>query len=311
VELTDTDVDKSYPILPVSRVGDLEASRAVLSSGSEFNGSIFRVDETSPNTYPGGYTGIEALPIAVAADGKVTITPDQYYLPNGYKTALLGVYPAATVAGGSGIGTWLDSGPTVTYTIDGKTDIMASAFVAGDKTSSPQPQLEFKHLLTQIVVYVYASSQKALDSWGDVNSIQVVGREKTCIVTLPTPGATGTVTTGFSTGNTGDLFLYEIDGDDASLATANIPYTGEKTSAVLFGYCMFPPVTTTDDLTLRVKTVNSHADGETTTLEDKTFAAGSAYKITLKLDLNKIEATATIAPWTDGNTLGDIDTSLN
>jgi hypothetical protein len=304
VELTDTDVDKSYPILPVSRVGDLEASRAVLGSGSEFNGSIFRVDETSPNTYPGNYTGIEALPIAVAADGKVTITPDQYYLPNGYKTALLGVYPAAS--------TWDASTAKVTYTdgIDGKTDIMASAFVAGDKTSSPQPTLQFEHLLTQIVVYVYASSQKALDDWGNVNSIQVVGREKTCIVTLPAPGATGTVTTDFSDTAT-DLSLYKSDDSAASLETTSIPTDGIKTNAVLFGYCMFPPVTTADDLTLKVKTVNSHADGETTTLEEKTFAAGSAYKITLKLDLNKIEATATIAPWTDGNTLGDIDTSLN
>jgi len=290
-------VDLNAPILPTSSLSDMEPSRAIVNAGSAFSASLFRVDATG-SSYPSDYTGVAALPAAVSASGSLTITPDQYYQMNGDNTALLGVYPAV----GSG-GTWSATAGTLAYAVDGKTDVMATAFVAGNKDSA-QPALVFSHLLTQVHVSVYAASQTAIDLWGDVVSIAIVGRESECTLTLPAPGASGAATAAFS-GTATDLTLTNADGTAAASLTVTAI---EKADAQPFGYCMFAP--TTAALTLKI--VTSKGATNTVTLASTTFEKGKAYEVAIKMVPSGFisDDNVTITGWENGTTTGPIDGSL-
>jgi len=290
-------VDLNAPILPTSSLSDMEPSRAIVNAGSAFSASLFRVDATG-SAYPSDYTGVAALPAAVSASGSLTITPDQYYQMNGDNTALLGVYPAV----GSG-GTWSATAGTASYTVDGKTDIMATTFASGNKNSA-QPALVFSHLLTQVHVNVYAASQTAIDLWGDVVSIAIVGREPACTLTLPAPGASGAATAAFS-GTATDLALSNADGSAASSLTVTAI---DKADAQPFGYCMFAP--TTAALTLKI--VTSKGATNTVALASATFEKGKAYEVAIKMELSGFisDDNVTITGWENGTTTGPIDGSL-
>jgi hypothetical protein len=291
--------DKHYPIRPTTRLVDM--SRAIMDAGSAFSASVFLVN-ASGDSFPEDYTGISALPATVAANGAMTITPEQYYQMNGDSTALLGVYPAV----GSGGGTWDASVKTVTYTVDGKTDIMATAFAKANKTS-PQPALTFSHFLTQIHVSVYAADQTTIGLWGDVQSIAVVGREPTCVLTLPDPGKAGLATTAFS-GTVTDLSLTKADGS----AVPSLTITAvSKDDAQMFGYCMFAPLETATALTLKV--VTTKGGNNTVTLPSTIFGKGKAYAVTLKMTPKAIviDDGVIIDKWENGTTTGSIDADLS
>lgn len=285
---TPIDPDAPVAIRPTTLIHPLgdEATRAggVIKPGSAISASFFRADET----YAANWAAVaSALPASIAANGTVTFGTTQYY-NNAQTSKLVGIYPAigsgATWAPATGTG-------TVTATIDGYTDIMATPIVSGSR--SGQPSLTFAHLLTQIQVAVIGEDATAIGLWGTVNSVSVTGRTPTCTIVLPIPtAASGTaIATPTFSGATTALPVRTEAGATPSALTVT---TSEQT----FGHCMFAPVTSTAVLPLSV--VTSKGGTVTVNVPTQTYLAGTSYKIVLKLTKSAISATATIAAWTTG-----------
>jgi len=283
-------------IQPTTNIGVVKnegASRGggVKESGSAIDISVFRADEEYATTW----TGVTALPAAVATDGKVTFTTAQYYKPNDVKTKLIGVYPVV----GTG---WSAANGTVTYTIDGSTDIMATSFTESAKGGSPV--LAFQHLLTQVKITVIAESQEAIDMWGAINSVTVNGRTDECVVELPMPDKSTAPTTTFS--KSGDDLVNLTVCNPASGAAATALTLAEPEEDYSFGICMFEPVTTAAKLPLKVTT--SIGGGVDVEVPERTYLVTTAYVIQLKLTVKGIIATATVQDWTpDGGDPSEVE----
>jgi NaMN:DMB phosphoribosyltransferase len=178
---------------------------------------------------------------------------------------------------------------------------MATSFVTGNK-SSAQPALTFSHLLTQILVKVYAQDATTIGLWGNVTGIAVAGRQPTCTLTLPAPGATGVVTSAFS-GSVTDLPLTKSDGTAAPSLTVTAT---TQTAAQTFGYCMFAPVNSA--LTLKVTTAKGGT--KEVAVPSNNFEKGKAYTIAVLLKSSSLAATANIGTWVDGTSGGPISSEL-
>jgi hypothetical protein len=292
-DTTEVVVDTNYPIHPIVRLAEREPSRAILNDNSEFDTSVFRVDAKGAG-YPDNYTNVLPLPAAVNTEGVLTFDTPQYYQTNGDNTALLGVHPAV----GNG---WDPSAQEVTYTIDGKTDIMATDFVAASKMDA-QPALTYRHILTLINVRVYAQDKATIDRWGDVISIAVIGQPE-CTLTLPAPGAIGSVVAAFS-GTPIDLLLTDVDGSVPSVLKVAAT---EKDKAQPFGFCLFAPAS---DYALTLKVVTSLGATNNVTLPATTFEAGKAYDVTLEMKSTELNGTVEITSWEKGTPSEPVDGDL-
>lgn len=268
-------------------------------------------------TLAGNTTG---TPVEGKPDGKITFDSGhyQYYLSNGWRSKVIALYPQFTDA------SWDNTEGTVSYTIDGKTDIMTTPWGEGYKNLSVnpavsvQPALEFEHLLTQIRVQVYAIDETAANAWGDIESITVDDQPADAVITLPDVStsnlSTLTTVAEEEDGEIDDLYLYvTTGGTDATAAVEkeNIPLQKtdqeEEQAYANLGYCMFAPLTTTVDKPLEL-TVTTSVGGASKVYikKEQTYAAGTAYIITLVLKAYAIEpSTVTIKDW-DENDLGEI-----
>jgi hypothetical protein len=294
-EIPEVIVDKNYPILPTAGVAGIEpGSRVagVLSSGSAFTTTVFRANANGSDVY----AAVTALPAAVNTSGALTFDEPQYYQAGGEKTALLGVHPII----GAGA-TWDGGEKRMTYTLDGKTDIMATPFVVGSKNAA-QPALVYAHYLSQIKVSVYAESAAAAELWGDVEKIEVVGRKSVCTLTLPATAAGAVVTAAYQ-GSTADFTVINLDGSDASNLTVTSTTSG---SPEVFGYCMFAPEAAA--LSLKVKTAKGGT--KTVSVPSNEYVVSTAYAITLKMTLTDLisDNNVTVTNWTDGGSIaGDVE----
>lgn len=312
-------VDMDFAILPSSGLGSIDAgTRAVIrpAEDTDLAVSVFRIDQTAADTYPTNYATAGG-PFAAdlqgntkdgEADAKINFSAadKQYYLSDGKKTKVIALYPAITST------PWTPSTAEITYTIDGKTDIMGTALGEGYKNVAVNPPIavqptgmEFTHLLTQIHVRIYATDANARDNWGDVKRINVRERETGATVTLP-----GITTTNYPTLRGGatkaPLPLTKEDGTDAPiLGKDDIPTTNTtENPAVTFGYCMFAPVTQAATLPLTIVTEKNSVETSTDIVVAavQTYIAGTAYTITLKLTSAAIiPESVTIADWASQN----------
>ncbi|WP_102408929.1 fimbrillin family protein [Parabacteroides bouchesdurhonensis] len=170
------------PVRDVSLEGGIGAStRAVINSGykSDLDVCFARQDETGleAGTY-GMWTFLEATRTGGSGNRPILFTIPQLYKDNGGNTRLQGFYPAA------GEDVTKDAfGGTVTFTVDGATDIMATPLLTGN-TYSPVTTCTFQHLLTQLQFVCY--SDKAADKWGSVVKIEITGVHATQRLALAT-----------------------------------------------------------------------------------------------------------------------------
>lgn len=287
-------------------IGNLEASGATRGVINEdyakpLDVSFARIDQLTGGSWP-AYTGI-ANPLAAtraagtgAGQRDITFTEKQFYqngeADNG--TKLIGWYPG---------GTWKQADGTVTFDIStGTVDVMLTREVTGDKVNTfgtSDRIFTFNHLLTQVTVKAYASVDGTAAMWGNVTSVKVKDQPTTCTVTLPkqTPTAWGT---------TAHLLLKnpitDLDMDATSLGSSS------QGSPVTFGYAMFQP-TTTPSLTLEVTTEKGGTRDVTVTLPGNTgtFAAGTAYTVTLNFKSTEVVPTASISAWQTGASIPTVD----
>ena len=263
--------------------------------------SFIRLDK-EPG-YPADYSGIGYLPATIDKDTKVvSFATRQYYNSNGNNSKFVAWYPS--VQASSGASTWNAASGQVTFPVlDGTTDILLSETIEGSKLSqiTGTRKIEFKHALTQVRVYVYATSTLAVSSWGKVQSINFVGKKQTCVATLPVTTADVPALPSTSFSGTDDLPASTWNNSaftDVTLGTTE-PVTQGDTPDAPHAYAMFAPhKNTTDKLTISFKTENGGTQTITFDYAKLPLEAGKSYIVKLKFMVGDIEPTATIADWT-------------
>lgn len=264
----------------------------MINANTAFSVDFARVDEGA-TSYPATYL-TPAISGAVSTSNVLTFTPPAYYQADkAKKTKLIGWYPTGATYASS-----TESGSTVSFSaLDGETDIMVTVLKEGSQNSQFSG-ITFTHLLTQISVKVYATSDATKTLWGGVKSITIADKKQTCTLTLPTTSASADATATAAFDGTDDLPLVKKDpsGNTDITYSGNVLALGVKdgstTNAVLAGYAMFAPVANGSSITLSVETEKGTAEATATRTDG--FVAGQSYVITLKFDASGIAPAETV-----------------
>lgn len=254
--------------------------------------SFVRFDATGSGfTYATGSL-IDAT-IRAGATHDVVFAPAQYYNPDGYNTKLTGLYPRAD--GTQAV--WNPSTQRISFTVNGSTDIMCSNTIEGNKNNKAlNTQFTFEHVLTRIQFYIYAANTLSADTWGKVETISVVNREKEIIYTLSAAGDGVFAPDG---NNRGDLPMIVTLPDAAEGMTIPVSAAGDGTDVSPVGYVMFAPIT---DASHKLQFAVKMKDGYETSLEmsGKRWDAGYSYGVYIKFrDVVEISPRVTINDWND------------
>lgn len=212
---------------------------------------------------------------ATITGGSITFNPKQYYPVNDSSIFLKGYAPAGTYKSG-----------TVSYTIDGDMDIIATNENSGKK-SVPFGEITFDHLLTQLQFEVIASSAEVATAWGELSKIELTEQptalelkltDSNKLAAAENPIKASLITKGYT--------------------EAAIPI-GAATSA---GYIMILPGQTSIPLT--VTTVNGTKSINVTLANNVATEKGKAHKITLTFSGTEITPTAKVTVWDEKGTTG-------
>lgn len=232
-------------------------------------------------------------------------TTPQYYPADDSQIYLSALYPETG---------WTAITTTATYTIDGKSDLMAAAEQTSKKSEAIDgtfPTFSFNHLLTKLTVKVVAADQAAIDAWGaitEMTTTQADGQALNLTATVTLKDGTAAFTGAQGT----PLNFYTItDGttynDDAVAAVDHtITLTTDPT---LVAYSLVPPITAraqAHHFDLSVKTEKSgEAIAVPVNLEASLGGAfsgdtrGKAFEITITFKATEIKAKATVTDWED------------
>ena len=274
--------ENGFEINVLANVITSDESKAPVDVTKSLELQFLRADETASGTY--GAYGTTALPATrTAGSGAqvIAFTTKQYYMLNGLNTKLAGYYPAATSYAGG----------VVSWTFDGTKDILTAPAQAGNYTNA-MPGFTFGHRLTQLQFFPYATDADAATLWGKVTKIAIAGQRTTCTFTPASADAAGTVAF------TGATSALSVAG-----ATAAAPGVGTAAAACFGDPMMVEPQAGSYELTV---TVTTEKGERTMKVPARTYPAGVATKVYLKLTAYSIEPTAEITAWADaGSGTGD------
>jgi len=232
----------------------------------------------------------------IATTGNITLaTPLYYNVDPTLKSWLIGYFPKATVEPN----TSTNKGK-LQWKITGCEDILLSAEVSGNKKADERiPAIVFKHQLLQMQFQFTAEDQKAIDTWGTIESIAIKTKKSDVLENLPstltcTLASDPTLAWSVPT----ELTAFAVTGGTAYTDTpiTNVNPITLTTTEVLGGYIMVQPLNTKADYVLEITTSKSKAEVPIT-LGGDTPAAGKAYEVTLTFKASAITATATITSW--------------
>ena len=277
------------------------AGKAVI--GSDYAGTLqvafARLDQQQDGSWPAYSAATAPLNATLAAgsgERAITFSTAQYYLSRNTNndTRLVGWYPQ---------GSW--SAGRVSFSIDGKTDIMLTQELTGNKTDGSRfgqsgKVFEFKHQLTRLNITAYVDGDAAAAAWGQIETGGIVLKKQTqaCAVALP-------ATVSFGSGSADLTLLAKTAADDTPITyPLSLPAGAEN--AAECGYAMIRPVDAGSSVTLAVTTSAGGTYEVPVTLAEG-FKEGYAYDVTLKFTATRIEPTATIGAWEDG---GDVEVIL-
>lgn len=260
--------------------------------------TLLRYDASPKPDFTTAQTSTEQYEAASMTEaGAITIaTTSVYYDKEGKNTYFAGFYPNAT--------TLPDPATNeIQFTIDGKTDILATNLIdAGTKGAPATTQeLQFAHMLSQLVFEIKAATAADVDYFGTVTSITIKEQAKSGTLKL---GDNSAFTADES--SKGDIPVYKKDAntgadtDDTALTWA-IP----TDAAQACGYAIVAPQTAASvDYILEVVTskipsqtikvtVNKNASGG-----EGAAPAGKKTTITLTFSQRLIEGTSgAISEW--------------
>lgn len=251
-------------------------------------------------------------------DGEMTFSDDdtteasfatpQYYPADGSVLYLCGLYP-------SDLGGWGTVTESASRTFDGKTDIMAAAQQQSSKSEAQTgtyPTMQFKHLLTKLVVKLVAEDDAAVTAWGNVTDISLVevnGSQKPYSkveVTLQD----GTAVTGSAFSTTVKNFSFytmtENAYNDVAFSAQTLALTKTAANAA---YSLVAPITATGTGDFKLK-ITTQKDAESPLVNEvavdlkdtssSTFTGdtqGKAFEITLTFKATEIQAKASVKEW--------------
>lgn len=151
--------------------------------------TLVRWDENrGDNVY--GKTELGATMGTPATDGtwlrEIAFGTPQFYNDKVGDVGFAGWYPASGDAG------WvktaddkvIDSNHTMTYNLDGTTDVMVSDFARGNFQSG-MPALKFHHALSMYKIYVYAVDDECKETWGELTQVTLSNLHQQLKVQLP------------------------------------------------------------------------------------------------------------------------------
>lgn len=262
--------------------------------------SAIRVDQsgTTP-AYPANLTGVTAKNATVNKSSRVmTFDAREYYLLNDNKTKVLAWYPRTGSLNAS-------TGKVSFSAIDGSTDILASGWGEGNRTTPiAAGSIVLRHMLTRITVKVYAETTEAKTWWGNVSAVTITNARPNLEVTLPAISTSDQASkaTATSTGTARQQAIVYKTLAGATISTPVAPGIGSG-NAVMMGYSMFPPHTYTtsgSELTLSVVTTG----GGTKSIKiAQSLEMGTSYEVMLKMTLTEIQPTIQIEEWKAGGTI--------
>jgi len=229
------------------------STKAPVDGSAQTTLYFVRSDESSSGTWGGyGTTVLNASRAAGTGSRTLTFSSKQYYLTSGLKTRLVGWYPsAASYVNG-----------VVNWTIDGTQDILLAPVQEGSKTAA-MPAFTFSHKLTQLQFYCYAENQAAVNQWGRITAIRVVGQRRNCAYAIATNA-------------------FAFSGSTVSLAvpglSASTPPVGEASARGYGQPMMIEPKTAATQLYLEIDTENKSIR---LSLPVRIYEAGKSAKIML------------------------------
>lgn len=260
------------------------STRAVADPSQEMTLWFARSDAINLSTYGSWQTpALKAVRAGGAGSQKLTFDPAQYYLTNEMWSRMVGWYPGGGVLPGGPDGYY--DGTAVSWTIDGRQDILISGIVNGAKTKPILTHFAFKHALAQLRFHFYADSEAAVEQWGRILGVAIRGQR---------------IAATFTLGNTS----LDFSGDaDQSFAAANFteltPPVGTKDDAVSGGDpVMIEPQETPCPLTLEVTTEKRGV--QTVVISERSYPAGQSVAIMIALSDQKIIVDCgecNIVPW--------------
>lgn len=183
-----------------------------------------------------------------------------------------------------------DNATSVTYNIDGKTDIMFAEQMMGS-WQVPFSRQTYRHLLTWLKIEASVTDSEAIEQWGDLKSIIVINPNKTVQITFPTT-------------DNGASTITHINGEnEISAMSTPLPLT---VTAQNVGSLLCAPATT-----VKLKITTSKYEKEVsvdlynrlgTKITDPKETIGQLFIINLYFkSFEDIDATCSLVPWNEQN----------
>lgn len=286
------------------------ATRAMVTATDALPNIYFFRKDASTSTLPTDmYTGGSTATGNRAGDAAGAIawtsTPAPLYARNQDYAFFVGCWPGP----GSGSSTTVADG-VVTWTIDGKTDIMTTdRFSAGNYTSPSTANLTFQHRLAALEVIVKADagvSQEVVEAlWGKITSIERTSAPSNAIYTATNAGVNNGLT--FSYSKTIPL----LKGTTYNDAFTPIAVPANESTEVVASAMLAPTSGSGTIITLRINTSNGAPVSISVVFKNGTsyesFTAGMKHTVTLLLGApeRKVVVGGTqVTPWGTGGESG-------
>ena len=270
--------------------GIAESTRAVISSGytNDLEVSFARLDNPGTTGAQWNTPVIDAVRTGGTGNTVLTFEPEQTYLTEEGESVLIGYYPRRALNSGTA------NPVSVTYTITGEEDIMATGVQTGSLVNKFET-FTFSHLLTQLQ-FKCTGSTGAIAKWTAITSIKVKNVATGLKLSLDKTKGAQLTATGIA---------------DQTLTVKNCPSTvsaldAEKPST---GYLLLYPTANmgTEDLPVSLEVKGTY-DGSPKTLNvavsniSEGVKAGYSHLITLTFtEDGKIAVETGISQWQPGN----------
>ena len=270
--------------------GIAESTRAVISGGytNDLEVSFARLDNPGTTGAQWNTPVIDAVRTGGTGNTVLTFEPEQTYLTEDGESVLIGYYPCKALNSGTA------NPVSVTYTITGEEDIMATGVQTGSLVNKFET-FTFSHLLTQLQ-FKCTGSTGAIAKWTAITSIKVKNVATGLKLSLDKTKGAQLTATGIA---------------DQTLTVKNCPSTvsaldAEKPST---GYLLLYPTANmgTEDLPVSLEVKGTY-DGNPKTLNvtvsniSEGVKAGYSHLITLTFtEDGKIAVETGISQWQPGN----------
>lgn len=247
-----------------------------------------------------------------SADGrwmrKIDFEIPQFYLDRTKESGFQAWYPQesenwVTTADGKPIA----DDNTMSYNIDGQTDVLVSTFEKGSFATGI-PALKFRHALCMYRIYAYAVDEETRDEWGDLTEVRLINLPEKLKVQFPADITAGQTEFSFENGASGARKEYWLlrGSDPAVELWPGFPPSGSGYLGTLIGGAP------TDGIIGIVAKTTNQTTGNSVSIA-RNFKPGYAYNIYLKFSSKGIvNAEVSAGEWIydGGNVFVDLDPDI-